>query len=91
MPFQITVEKPHQQKLTRNGDKGRDSNDDLKTSLLLIPINSIENRTENKTREQKLNKRTTQNSTVQIRTAHYSTWQYRIGEDRKGEGEDMKG
>ena len=44
MPFQITVEKPHQQKLIRNGDKGRDINDDLKTSLLLIPINLREKR-----------------------------------------------
>ena len=53
MPFQITVEKPHQQKLTRNGDKGRDINDDLKTSLLLIPINSIE--TEQKIKQENKN------------------------------------
>ena len=73
MPFQITVEKPHQQKLIRNGDKCRDINDDLKTSLLLIPINSIETEQKIKEENKKQNKRTTRNSKVQIRTAQYST------------------
>ena len=81
MPFQIAVEKPHQQKLTRNGDKGRDVNDDLKTSLLLIPINSMENRTENRTREQntKQENNTEQQSTDQNSTLQHMTVQGRGG------------
>ena len=81
MPFQIAVEKPHQQKLTRNGDKGRDINDDLKTSLLLIPINSIENRPENKTREQKTKQ---ENNTEQQSTDQNSTLQHMTVQDRGG-------
>lgn len=81
MPFQITVEKPHQQKLTRNGDKGRDINDDLKTSLLLIPINLIEIRTENKTREQNTKQ---ENNTEQHSTDQNSTLQHMTVQDRGG-------
>ena len=73
MPFQITVEKPHQQKLTRNGDKGRDINDDLKTSLLLIPINLIETEQKIKQENKKLNKRTTHHRTAQYRSEQHTT------------------
>ena len=81
MPFQIAVEKPHQQKLTRNGDKCRDVNDDLKTSLLLIPINSMENRTENRTREQNTKQ---ENNTEQQSTDQNSTLQHMTVQDRGG-------